>query len=110
MHALHYSTTGSKCALLKKYALNKHVRLLTRLYGIWSSAKETVTSDVKRHLTLSHTHHQLIAAPEKKNWHQRASAELDLYNVATPGPLHALSCKRSCEGADLAAKKRLQCI
>ena len=27
-------TTGRKHALIKKYALNKHVRLLTRLYGI----------------------------------------------------------------------------
>ena len=29
----HYLTTGRKYALIKKYALNKHVRLLTRLYG-----------------------------------------------------------------------------
>ena len=29
-----YLTTGRKYALIKKYALNKHVRLLTRLYGI----------------------------------------------------------------------------
>ena len=35
-HALirHYLTTGRKYALIKKYALNKHVRLLTRLYGM----------------------------------------------------------------------------
>ena len=34
-HALigHYST-GRKYALIKKYALNKHVLLLTRLYGM----------------------------------------------------------------------------
>ena len=34
-HALtrHYLTTGRKYALINKYALNKHVRLLTRLYG-----------------------------------------------------------------------------
>ena len=38
-HALirHYLTTGRKYALIKKYALNKHVRLLTRLYGITNS-------------------------------------------------------------------------
>ena len=37
-HALtrHYLTTGRKYALIKKYALNKHVRLLTRLYGTWN--------------------------------------------------------------------------
>ena len=29
-----YLTTGRKYALIKKYALNKDVRLLTRLYGI----------------------------------------------------------------------------
>ena len=36
VHALirHYLTTGRKYALIKKYAPNKHVRLLTRLYGI----------------------------------------------------------------------------
>ena len=36
MHALirHYLTTGRKYVLIKKYALNKHVHLLTRLYGI----------------------------------------------------------------------------
>ena len=28
-----YLVTGRKHALIKKYALNKHVRLLTRLYG-----------------------------------------------------------------------------
>ena len=28
-----YLITGRKHALIKKYALNKHVRLLTRLYG-----------------------------------------------------------------------------
>ena len=35
VHALitHYLRTGRKYALIKKYALNKHVRLLTRLYG-----------------------------------------------------------------------------
>ena len=35
MHALirHYLTTRRKYALIKKYALNRHVRLLTRLYG-----------------------------------------------------------------------------
>ena len=37
-HALtrHYLTTRRKYmyALIKKYALNQHVRLLTRLYGI----------------------------------------------------------------------------
>ena len=35
-HALirQYLITGRKHALIKKYALNKHVRLLTRLYGI----------------------------------------------------------------------------
>ena len=34
-HALirQYLITGRKHALIKKYALNKHVRLLTRLYG-----------------------------------------------------------------------------
>ena len=30
----HYLATGRKYMLIKKYALNKHVRLLTRLYGI----------------------------------------------------------------------------
>ena len=30
----HYITTGRKYALIKKYVLNKHVRLLTRLYGM----------------------------------------------------------------------------
>ena len=36
MHALikHYLITGRMYALIKKYALNKHVCLLTRLYGI----------------------------------------------------------------------------
>ena len=35
-HALtrHYLITGRKYALIKEYALNKHVHLLTRLYGI----------------------------------------------------------------------------
>ena len=35
-HALirHYLITGRKYVLIKEYALNKHVRLLTRLYGI----------------------------------------------------------------------------
>ena len=28
-----YLTTGRMYTLIKKYALNKHVRLLTRLYG-----------------------------------------------------------------------------
>ena len=28
-----YLATGKKHALIKKYALNKYVRLLTRLYG-----------------------------------------------------------------------------
>ena len=28
----HYLRTGRKYALIKKHALNKHVRLLTRLY------------------------------------------------------------------------------
>ena len=34
-HALirHYLTTGRKYVLIKKYAHNKHVRLLIRLYG-----------------------------------------------------------------------------
>ena len=32
----HYLTTGRKYALIKKYALNKHVRLLTRLYGSYN--------------------------------------------------------------------------
>ena len=35
VHALisnrYYLTTGRKCALIKKFVLNKHVRLLTRL-------------------------------------------------------------------------------
>ena len=38
-HALirHYLRTGRKYALIKKHALNKHVRLLARLYGnlVW---------------------------------------------------------------------------
>ena len=35
-HALirRYLATGRKYTLIKEYALNKHVRLLTRLYGI----------------------------------------------------------------------------
>ena len=38
-HALirHHLTTRKNYALIKKYALNKHVRLLTRLYGITNS-------------------------------------------------------------------------
>ena len=38
-HALirHYLTTGRKYALIKKYALNKISRLLTRLYGSYQS-------------------------------------------------------------------------
>ena len=34
-----YLTTERKHALIKKYALNKHVRLLTRLYGISLQAR-----------------------------------------------------------------------
>ena len=36
-HALirQYLITGRKHALIKKHELSKHVRLLTRLYGIW---------------------------------------------------------------------------
>ena len=30
----HYLKTGRKYALIRKYVLNKHVRLLTRLYGM----------------------------------------------------------------------------
>ena len=30
----HYLITRRKCVLIKNYALNKHVRLLTRLYSI----------------------------------------------------------------------------
>ena len=33
----HYLRTGRKYALIKKYVLNKHVRLLTRLYGTCTS-------------------------------------------------------------------------
>ena len=35
VHALirYYLITGRKYVLIKKYVLNKHVRLLTRLYG-----------------------------------------------------------------------------
>ena len=38
-HALirRYLTTGRKYVLIKKYALKKHVRLLTRLYGMSSA-------------------------------------------------------------------------
>ena len=30
----HYLTTGRKYVLIKKYVLNKHVHLLTRLYHV----------------------------------------------------------------------------
>ena len=39
-HMQHYLTTGRKYVLIKKYALNKYVRLLTRLYG---STQECIT-------------------------------------------------------------------
>ena len=40
-HALirHYLTTGRKYALIKKYAFNKHVRLLIGLYGMLRATK-----------------------------------------------------------------------
>ena len=33
MLIIHCLVTGKKYALIKEYALNKHVRLLTRVYG-----------------------------------------------------------------------------
>ena len=46
----HYLTTGRKYALIKKHAHNKHVHLLTRLYGNYSRPlwpAEAITWDVK---------------------------------------------------------------
>ena len=50
-HALirRYLTTGRKHALIKKHALNKHVRLLTRLYGIAFISLSTVVPDEINH-------------------------------------------------------------
>ena len=41
----HYLITGRKYVLIKKYALNKHVCLLTRLYGI---SREGVSPDPEK--------------------------------------------------------------
>ena len=41
-----YLTTGRKYVLIKKYALNKHVRLLTGLYSITKYIRDTDDFDI----------------------------------------------------------------
>ena len=41
-----YSTTGRKYALIKKYALNKHVHLLARLYSIMQMQRAGICSNI----------------------------------------------------------------
>ena len=53
-HALirHYLKTERKYALIKKHALNKHVRLLTRLYGSATKHNNIMYFNQLRYLSL----------------------------------------------------------
>ena len=53
-HALirHYLTTGRKYALIKKYAHNKYVHLLTRLYGTTIDLDYDLTMPIDRCMNL----------------------------------------------------------
>ena len=51
----HYLTTGRKYVLIKKYALNKHVDLLTRLYSIVLYIDHYVVQILTNGLCYSHT-------------------------------------------------------